>query len=48
MGFPIQKEKRRVLRDINVGLSRLLPTRPTACDNRKFRMSLFLRRMIAR
>jgi hypothetical protein len=44
MGFPIRKEKRRVLQDIRVGLSPLLsihPT-PTACDSRKFRMYLFL------
>jgi hypothetical protein len=43
MGVPIQKEKRRVLQDINVGLSHLLQTSLRACDNRKFRMYLFLR-----
>jgi hypothetical protein len=42
MGFSIQKEKRRVLQDINVGLSPLFPIRATACDNGKFRMHLFL------
>jgi hypothetical protein len=33
MGFSIQKEKRRVLQDSNVGLSHLFTIRATACDN---------------